>query len=103
MSRVDACARAAWSRMPRVFDGGASMKTRRGLALVAVVIATTVSLCGVSMRAQQLGAVGMFEKSQDVGTVLHPGPVTYEPTSHTYSLTASGENIWSTQDAFQFA
>lgn len=79
------------------------MKTRRGLALVAVVIATTVSLCGVSMRAQQLGAVGMFEKSQDVGTVLHPGPVTYEPTSHTYSLTASGENIWSTQDAFQFA
>jgi TolB protein len=89
--------------MPRVFAEGVPMKTRRGLALVAAVTATAVSLCGVSMRAQQNGAVGMFEKSQDVGTVQHPGAVTYEPTSHTYSLTASGENIWSTQDAFQFA
>jgi TolB protein len=88
--------------MRRVFGGGASMKTRLGMAFLAAVIATAAALSGVSMRAQQSGAVGTFENSGDVGMVLHPGAVTYQPKSHNYSLTASGENIWSTQDAFQF-
>lgn len=47
--------------------------------------------------------VGIFENHQDVGTVLHPGSATFEAKTGTYTLRASGENIWATQDAFQFA
>jgi TolB protein len=47
--------------------------------------------------------VGIFENHQDVGTVLHPGSATFDAAKGTYTLRGSGENIWSTQDAFQFA
>src|SRR5205814_2981688 len=47
--------------------------------------------------------VGMFESHSDVGTVLHPGSATFDPAKKTYILTGSGENMWSTADAFQFA
>ena len=45
---------------------------------------------------------GMFEASEDVGTVLHPGSVDYDASTATYALTGSGENIWFKADAFQF-
>ena len=45
---------------------------------------------------------GVFEGHGDVGTVLHHGSVEYDPAKRTYSLTGSGENVWSTADAFQF-
>jgi TolB protein len=48
-------------------------------------------------------SVGIFENHQDVGTVLHPGSATFDAATGTYTLRGSGENIWSTQDAFQFA
>jgi TolB protein len=53
----------------------------------------------------QAGAspAGWFENHQDVGTVLHPGSTEYEAARHTYTLTGSGENMWFTADAFQFA
>lgn len=35
--------------------------------------------------------------------VLHAGTAKYDPAAHAYVLTASGENIWATADAFQFA
>ncbi len=79
------------------------MKTRRGLALLALVIATGIALFAASMRAQQPGAVGIFEKSGDVGTVLHPGSTIFHEKSAVYGLEASGENIWGNADAFQFA
>src|SRR2546430_9779577 len=47
--------------------------------------------------------VGIFENHSDVGTVLHAGTATYDPGKKTYTLTGSGENMWATQDAFQFA
>jgi hypothetical protein len=45
---------------------------------------------------------GIFEGHGDVGTVLHPGSVEYDSAQKTYRVTASGENIWGTADAFQF-
>jgi len=53
--------------------------------------------------ASTQNAVGSFENHSDVGTVLHAGTATYDPAKQTYNLTGSGENMWSTQDAFQFA
>ncbi|MGH9543592.1 MAG: TolB family protein [Terriglobales bacterium] len=46
--------------------------------------------------------LGLFEDHADVGTVLHPGTVEYDPSTESYTLTGSGENMWFTADAFQF-
>src|SRR5437667_6081799 len=48
-------------------------------------------------------SVGIFENHADVGVVLHPGSAAFDPAKQLYTLTGSGENIWSTNDAFQFA
>jgi hypothetical protein len=55
-------------------------------------------------RAQTAGAsLGVFESNSDVGTVLHAGSVEYDVSKQTYTVTGSGENMWSVADAFQFA
>ncbi|MBI4875097.1 MAG: TolB family protein [Acidobacteria bacterium] len=45
---------------------------------------------------------GIFEGHGDVGAVLHPGSVEYDAARKTYRITASGENVWGTADAFHF-
>lgn len=47
--------------------------------------------------------VGIFDSHEDVGTVLHPGSVQYDDSTKSYTLSGSGENMWATKDAFQFA
>src|SRR5437870_104895 len=74
----------AWMGHPRLFVA---------LALCLLVAA----LAG----AQE--PVGIFESHSDVGTVLHPGSSTFDAAKHIYTLTGSGENMWATADAFQFA
>ena len=46
---------------------------------------------------------GIFDGQGDVGTVLHKGFVEYMAGSRAYRVTGSGENVWGTADAFQFA
>ena len=46
---------------------------------------------------------GIFEGSGDVGTVLHPGFAEYDAAKGTYTMAASGENMWFGNDAYQFA
>ncbi len=45
---------------------------------------------------------GFFEGSGDIGTVLHPGSVAFDGSAERYTITASGENLWGTADAFYF-
>ena len=71
------------------------MSLRPLVPFVIVVLALTTS-----SRAQH--PVGIFEDHSDVGTVLHPGSASFDPAKQTYALTGSGENMWSTTDAFQF-
>jgi TolB protein len=47
--------------------------------------------------------VGIFDDHTDVGAVLHPGSTAFDPAKNTYAVRGSGENMWATQDAFQFA
>jgi TolB protein len=47
-------------------------------------------------------AVGIFEGRSDIGEVVHPGVAQYDAAKNTYNITASGENMWSTKDAFYF-
>jgi len=55
------------------------------------------------IQAQTAAPVGIFESHGDVGTVLHAGSVDYDAGKKTYTISGSGENMWSTADAFQFA
>jgi TolB protein len=54
------------------------------------------------LQAQTVAPVGIFESHSDVGAVLHSGSVEYEAGKKTYTISGSGENMWSTADAFQF-
>jgi len=55
-------------------------------------------------RAQNASApLGIFEGHADVGAVLHPGSVEYDAAKRIYTMSGSGENMWSVADAFQFA
>ncbi len=45
---------------------------------------------------------GLFEGHADVGSVAHPGILEYDPAQRIYTVGGSGENVWSTADAFHF-
>jgi hypothetical protein len=47
--------------------------------------------------------LGICENHADVGTVLHAGSVSFDPKTASYTVAGSGENMWSTKDAFHFA
>ncbi len=47
-------------------------------------------------------SIGIFEKDEDVGHVLHPGSVEYNENEQSYTIAGSGVNMWSTIDAFHF-
>jgi hypothetical protein len=57
----------------------------------------------ITHLCQAQTAVGIFENHSDVGTVLHSGSASFDVAKRTYTLAGSGENMWSTADAFQFA
>jgi hypothetical protein len=75
-----------------------------------------VKTCGMAMLillategARSLGPsadsgakVGIFERQGDVGLVQTAGTARFDEGSKTYTVTASGENMWSTKDAFHF-
>src|SRR5438105_1690083 len=67
---------------------------------VAVLLPVAAAL---SLSAPPADAgLGIFEGHADVGTVLHPGSVTFDAAARTYSVAGSGENMWAAKDAFQY-
>jgi TolB protein len=66
------------------------------------VTALFTCLSSITSRSQTAAPVGIFETHGDVGTVLHPGSVDYDAARKSYTISGSGENMWSTTDAFQF-
>jgi hypothetical protein len=68
-------------------------------------MAAILSLC-LSVRWSECQTappgLGLFEDHADIGPVLHAGSVSFDQANHSYSITASGENMWSTADAFHF-
>src|SRR6516225_8471954 len=75
----------------------------RGRRNMSRVRLTTVIIVLISASARAQDPVGIFENHSDVGTVLHPGSTTFDSAKNTYSVRGSGENMWATADAFQFA
>ena len=80
------------------------MDSRRAACLL--VLFSTVFL-GLSVpdrgHARETAAkLGLFTDHGDIGTVLLAGSVRYDRSAQTYTVTGSGENMWSSADAFQF-
>jgi TolB protein len=74
----------------------------RGSHSLMAVVVTLVGLVSVPASSPAGTSVGIFEDRADVGTVLHAGSVDYDAAKKTYTIAGSGENMWSTADAFQF-
>jgi TolB protein len=52
--------------------------------------------------ARAEGVLGLFTDHGDIGTVLKPGSITYEPAAKTYTVCASGANMWAKADEMQY-
>jgi TolB protein len=70
-------------------------------ALLALSSCWLVLLSSPSLWASA-APTGVFESHADVGSVLHPGTLEYDPAQGRYTVGGSGENVWSTADAFFF-
>ena len=64
-------------------------------------LAIALAICSSQLGNAQ--SLGIFFGHSDVGTVLHAGSATYDSAKNAYTLIGSGENMWATADAFQFA
>ncbi len=73
-----------------------------GVRSLIICVFLLVAFSGGQVHAQS-SSVGIFESHGDVGTVLHPGSVDYDAAAKTYTISGSGENMWLSADAFQFA
>jgi TolB protein len=76
------------------------MRILRSLTMVAV-LSSVVAVVG-STAWTQSAPVGIFEGHSDVGSVLHAGSVDYDASKSAYTISGSGNNMWSTEDDFQF-
>jgi TolB protein len=72
-----------------------------GLFGIAIGILSSISLTN-SVIAAEPTSVGIFDNHGDIGTVLHPGSVTFDSTTKSYTVSGSGENMWFAKDAFHF-
>jgi TolB protein len=70
--------------------------------LVKAALLGTLPAPAASSPAKD-AAVGIFEGHSDVGTVLHPGSVELDAAKGVYTVSGSGENMWTTRDAFHYA
>ena len=62
-----------------------------------------VIVFGISNEvSSQTPNLGIFDKSEDIGTCLIKGSAVYNPDSQEYTISGSGDNMWYGKDAFQF-
>ncbi|OOG72726.1 TolB family protein [Flavobacterium sp. A45] len=50
----------------------------------------------------QKNTLGIFDKSEDIGTCLIKGSSIYDSDKQEYTMSGSGDNMWFGKDAFQF-
>lgn len=68
---------------------------------LAISILLAATLCGFAHAQQK--PVGQFEHHEDVGKVATPGSAVYDAEKQTYTITASGTNMWGSKDEFHYA
>jgi TolB protein len=79
-----------------------SRKAIVGLLALACCFLFMSTVPAQPQSAGTVSHIGLFEKHGDVGTVLHPGSVEYDAAKGTYRISGSGNNMWFSNDDFQF-
>jgi hypothetical protein len=74
----------------------ASFMLRFGTVVCALLCAA------LRLPAQSAAPLGVFEGNAEVGVVSHAGAARYDASTHAYTVSGSGENMWFSTDAFQF-
>ena len=67
----------------------------------ALCCLSVLTLIATSAKAAT-PSLGIFQDHADVGTVLHPGSVEYDPSQQTYTISGSGANMWFGEDDFHY-
>jgi len=80
-----------------------SLKNLLGLASPAAALMFAFVLANLGAAQEQAVDLKLFEGRNDIGKVKIPGSAEYDPAKKELRMTASGENIWSAEDAFYFA
>src|SRR6266404_5836705 len=75
-----------------------------GQRAAAALLALSCSFAGLNSPSLWASAAptGVFESHADVGSVLHPGSLEYDPIRGKYTVSGGGENVWAMADAFHF-
>jgi TolB protein len=66
-----------------------------------LVVSVFVTCCAAAQDAAVAG-LGLFAAQGDIGTVSKPGTLAFDPAAGTYTIGASGANMWFTADAMHF-
>ncbi len=78
------------------------MEKNPSLILICLFVLICAAPSSLGAQTAPPSTTGLFENHGDVGTVLHPGSLEYDPSRQAYVVTGSGENMWFTTDAFHF-
>jgi TolB protein len=93
-----------WKKLAQLASAAAEILAVAGILAIAFTAGNYIAAQRAALQAaNSANPAGMFESHGDVGTVLHPGSVDYDAAKQTYTIAGSGENMWSTRDAFHFA
>ena len=76
------------------------MSPARFLNAMALLIFLTSSTIIDSLAQRK--ALGVFDEQADVGQVMKPGSVIYDPVTQAYAVEGSGTNMWFGEDEFHF-
>ena len=92
-----------WKKLAQWAAALAEILAVAGILAMAFTAGNYIAAQRAALQAANFAnAPGIFEGHGDVGTVLHAGAVDYDAAKQTYTIAGSGENMWSTKDAFQF-
>lgn len=61
------------------------------------------ALLAASAASAQSRPDGIFDADQDIGETAFKGSLAFDPAAGSYTVTASGANIWANKDAFHYA
>ena len=93
-----------WKKLAQWAAAAAEILAVAGILAIAFTAGNYIAAQRAALQAaNSANDVGNFESHGDVGTVLHAGSVDYDTAKETYTIAGSGENMWSTKDAFHFA
>src|SRR5262245_15476269 len=82
-------------------EGSEEVRMRRYTPVAVLALLIVPSTIG-ALAQGVASPVGVFEGRTDVGKVLHAGTVVFDAAKKSYALTASGHNMWATEDGFHY-